>query len=36
MAQNKEVEIPIICENNECENYGNLVNVVREINIDTN
>ncbi|GAB4500815.1 MAG: hypothetical protein Fur0035_03550 [Anaerolineales bacterium] len=29
-----EVEIPIICENDKCENYGNLVNLVRGISLD--
>lgn len=33
MAQSKEVKIPIVCENDECENYGNLINVVSEIDI---
>ncbi len=32
MAQ--EIEIPVICENNQCENFGNLVNVVSEITTD--
>lgn len=28
-----KVEIPIICENEKCENFGNLVNLVREIDL---
>jgi len=34
MAQSREVDIPIVCENKQCENCGNLVNVVRGINIE--
>lgn len=33
MAQSTDLKIPIVCENNECENYSNLINVVGEINI---
>lgn len=33
MAQSTDLKIPIVCENNECENYGILINVVGEINI---
>lgn len=29
-----EVEIPIVCENDKCENYGNLVNLVRGIRLE--
>jgi len=28
------VEIPIVCENYHCENYGNLVNLVSGVNIE--
>ncbi|MBI3537601.1 MAG: hypothetical protein HY070_08605 [Chloroflexi bacterium] len=31
MEQSREIEIPIICETNQCENYGKIVNVVRGI-----
>ncbi len=33
MAQT-EVEIPIVCENDKCGNYGNLVNLVRGIRLE--
>lgn len=26
-----QVEIPIVCENEKCKNYGELINLVREI-----
>lgn len=29
-----EVEIPIICENDKCKNYGELINLVREISLE--
>jgi hypothetical protein len=29
-----EVEVPIICGNDKCKNYGNLVNLVREIKLE--
>ncbi|MBI5652024.1 MAG: hypothetical protein HZC40_16530 [Chloroflexi bacterium] len=31
MAQNSALEIPIVCENDQCENHGNIVNLVRGI-----
>lgn len=31
MAHSVEIEIPIICKNDGCENYGDLVNLVRGI-----
>ena len=31
MAKGAEIRIPIVCENERCENYGNLVNLVRGI-----
>ncbi|MCZ2128186.1 MAG: hypothetical protein LC099_10495 [Anaerolineales bacterium] len=33
MAQNIEVNIPIVCENDECKNCGSLINIISEINI---
>jgi hypothetical protein len=29
-----EVEIPIVCENDQCKNYGNLINLVHEIRLE--
>ena len=29
-----EVEIPIVCENDQCENYGNLVNLLHGIRFE--
>jgi len=29
-----EVEIPIVCENDQCENHGNLVNLVHGIKFE--
>lgn len=29
-----ELKTPIICENNQCENYGNLVNLVYGIKLE--
>jgi hypothetical protein len=34
MAQAKEVEIPIICENEQCSSFGKLVNVVYGITMN--
>lgn len=34
MAQSAELKIPIVCENSECANYGDFINVVGEITID--
>lgn len=31
MAQSAEIKIPIVCENEKCENYGNFVNLVSEM-----
>ncbi|MEW6241694.1 MAG: hypothetical protein AB1564_12880 [Chloroflexota bacterium] len=33
MAQAKEIEIPIICENNQCQNFGKTINVVYEVKL---
>lgn len=34
MAQIRQVEIPIICENEQCQNFGNVINVISEIAIE--
>jgi len=31
MEQSKEIEIPIVCETDQCENNGKLINTVRGI-----
>jgi hypothetical protein len=31
MVQNKQVAVPIICENPRCPNFGQIINVVSEI-----
>lgn len=33
MAHDTEVNIPIVCENSECKNYGNLINLISKLNI---
>lgn len=34
MAQSINLQIPIVCENNKCNNYGKIINIVSEINVD--
>lgn len=28
-----QIEIPIICENNQCRNFGGVINIASEINL---
>lgn len=34
MAQIRQVEIPIVCENAQCLNFGKTLNVISEIAVD--
>ncbi len=34
MAQSEKIDIPITCENPQCENAGRLVNVISEIAVE--
>lgn len=33
MVQN-EIKIPVFCENAQCKNFGNLVNIISEISVE--